>query len=300
MLLKQAEILIANSRKRLDKEQLRVQKAIQLGLGVPYDRDKIVLAKLELQSKNIEVKGKQEVLKSKIALLTGFSLEVIESISFIPEPAISLREDYTVQNKNELKALQSFNEAQEYLIKKEKGSYFPKVGVSIGLTYVGLFGSQIETEVLPVLDEKLSLDIDNLGLQPIFTAGIGLQWGIFDGLERSHKIKIAKIEKAQLENKLSDAEEKLDLLLTNAQHQYTAEVAKLEVAYQQEHVAKNNLVKAQKQYALGLISVTERLASENDYVKAKLHTVESLVNQRTSAVKLYIASGALQQNIRVK
>ncbi|KAF5278690.1 hypothetical protein FQR65_LT15608 [Abscondita terminalis] len=51
MLLKEVEKLIVDSEKRLNKEHLKVVKAIENGMAIPYDRDKIKLAMLELEAK---------------------------------------------------------------------------------------------------------------------------------------------------------------------------------------------------------------------------------------------------------
>ncbi|MGN0003704.1 MAG: TolC family protein, partial [Sphingobacterium composti] len=49
MLLKEVNLLINDSEKRLNKEHLKVIKAIENGVAIPYDRDKIKLAMLELE-----------------------------------------------------------------------------------------------------------------------------------------------------------------------------------------------------------------------------------------------------------
>jgi hypothetical protein len=41
----------------------RVTRAIEEGLAIPYDRDKIKLASLELESKKIELGGKKLLYK---------------------------------------------------------------------------------------------------------------------------------------------------------------------------------------------------------------------------------------------
>lgn len=300
MLLKKAKELIKNSQKRLDKEQLRVKKAIDVGLAIPYDSDKIELAKLELDSKKISVEGNENVLIEKIIFLTGLTSDEIKTVQFELTPAGLLNETHTANNRKELKALEAFRDAKEYVVKKERGGYLPKIGMFMGVNYSGMFNNELKTPTLPLLNRKLTLKLDNLTMQPMFMAGVGLKWTIFDGLERNHKLETAKIEKLQIENKLSDTKEKLNLLLKNTRSKYNTENAKLNVAYQQEKIAQNNLKTAQKQYKLGLIGITERLASENEFLKAKMNTVKSLVNQRLSAVNMFMASGELSQNIQTK
>jgi hypothetical protein len=49
----------------LQTETKRVTRAIEEGLAIPYDRDKIKLASLELESKKIELGGKRKLLYKK-------------------------------------------------------------------------------------------------------------------------------------------------------------------------------------------------------------------------------------------
>ncbi|MBP6587551.1 MAG: TolC family protein, partial [Flavobacterium sp.] len=69
-LLNEVEKLLNDSDKRLQNETKRVSKAIEQGLAVPYDRDKIKLAALELNSKRIELEGKRKLAYRKIRYLT--------------------------------------------------------------------------------------------------------------------------------------------------------------------------------------------------------------------------------------
>src|SRR5690606_22320864 len=65
MLLDQVDELIKDSEKRLHKEQLKVNRGIENGLAIPYDRDKLKLAILELQQKKMESAGNRDLLVKK-------------------------------------------------------------------------------------------------------------------------------------------------------------------------------------------------------------------------------------------
>ncbi len=67
MLLDEVDKLIVDSEKRLKKEQEKVNKAIQNGLAIPYDRDKLKLALLELEEKKVELSGNRDLLCQKRA-----------------------------------------------------------------------------------------------------------------------------------------------------------------------------------------------------------------------------------------
>src|SRR5690554_3696825 len=138
-----SEVLIADSERRLFKEEERVNKAIANGLAIPFDRDKITLARLELESKQTELEESKELLFAKIQYLTGLSHVEIEAVSYELDPFL-LANDLTVDNKQELEALAAYKKAGEYMLKKEKGSFLPQAAAFAGLSYTSLFNGRSE------------------------------------------------------------------------------------------------------------------------------------------------------------
>ena len=102
----------------------------------------------------------------------------------------------------------------------------------------------------------------------------------------------------QLQNQIDDTKEKLALLLENNWVNYTVLNKKLEIAYQQEKISKNNLNLASKQYTQGLISVSERLEAENDCFKSAVNKINTLIDQRLAAIETIIATGDLTKQLK--
>ena len=297
-LLRQAEHLIDESEKRLTKEQERVEKAIAAGLAVPYDRDKIKLATLELESKRADVHHKQELLALKIAQETGMDKERILSAPHQVQPILVTGELHT-ENRNELKALESFKKASEYAVKKEKGSFLPTLGAFGGYSYTSLFDAQA-TLPLSALNTSAQLNMNRLTLNPTWMVGVGLKWEIFSGFERKHKVDEAKLGLAQVENTLQDTREKLDLQLQKNKIEYENMLNQVQIATQKEQIAQNNNVLAEKQYMAGLITITERLSAENDLYEAALQKIDAIIHQRQSAIATYQSIGPLSSFITIE
>ncbi len=291
-LLAEVERLINDSEKRLNAETLRVTKAIEQGLAIPYDRDKIKLATLELSSKRIEMEGKRKVVFKKISYLTGYSNEEIKNVQYQLAPYL-ISQNLTTDNKQEIKALESFKSAYQYALKKEKGTYLPTLGAFGGVTYSSLFDANATTPPLPIFGQPLNLGLNELTISQNWIIGAALKWEIFSGFERKHKVHEAKINIEQVQNQIDDTKEKLQLLLENNYANYTVLNQKTEIAEQQEKVARNNLTLAIKQYKEGLINISERLEAENDMYKASLNKVSTLIEQRLSAIETVIATGEL-------
>lgn len=294
-----SEILIADSDKRLSKEDERVNKAIANGLAVPFDRDKIKLARLELESKRTQLEENRELLFKKLTYLTGISREELANISYQLDPIV-LPEELDVDQKQELDALKSYKRAGEWVLKKERGAYLPQVIAFGGVSYSSLFNgaSAFTIPNLPANMQQPYLKLNQFTVAPNWIAGVGIKWELFGGNERKHKVKEAALSIQQLTNKLDDSKEKLNLLLSQKMASYNAQWKQISLADQKEVVSKNDLVLSGKQYQQGLISITQRLEAENDYVKAGQEKTEVLINQRQAALEALSVTGRLSEKIQ--
>ena len=296
-LLNEVEKLLIDSDKRLQTETKRVSKAIEQGLAIPYDRDKIKLASLELNLKKIELLGKRKLVYRKINYLTGYSDSEIDNVKHDLVPYLITEEKLSPENKQEIKALESFKVANEYLLKKERGTYLPTLGAFGGMTYSSVFDANTTTPVIPGLNKPLNLEINEMTISPNWMIGAAMKWEIFAGFERKHKIHEAKINIEQVQNQIDDTKEKLELLLENNYVNYTVLNQKIEIVTQQEKVANNNLVLAIKQYKEGLINISERLEAENDSYKSSVNKINIIIEQRLSAIEAIRTTGELTQHL---
>ena len=208
-----------------------------------------------------------------------------------------ISEDLSVENKQELKALESFKKASDYMIKKEKGSYLPVFGAFGGVTYASLFDATMITPEIPMVNSRLYGRMNELTLSPNWMVGLSMKWEIFSGFERMHKIHEAKINAEQVQNQLDDTKEKFALLLENNLANYRIQNQKYQIGLEQEKVASNNLNMAVRQYQEGLINISERLEAENDLFKASTNKIQILVEQRLSALETLSVTGELTKTI---
>jgi outer membrane protein TolC len=187
--------------------------------------------------------------------------------------------------------------ANEYLLKKEKGSFLPTLGAFGGVTHNSLFNANATTPVITGINAALYLGLNEMTISPNWMFGAAMKWEVFSGFERQHKIHEAKINIEQVQNQIDDTKEKLQLLLENNLVNYSILNQKTEIATQQEKVANNNLNLAIKQYKEGLINISERLVAENDSFKASLNKITIIIDQRLAAIETLIATGELTKYI---
>ncbi|UIR55348.1 TolC family protein [Sphingobacterium sp. SRCM116780] len=296
MLLKEVDALILDSEKRLNKEHLKVIKAIENGLAIPYDRDKIKLAMLELESKKAESFNNRELLYFKLEELTKMSVEELKKLDYSLELMLidSLRS--SIENRKELQALNASQRAYEYVLKKEKGARLPQVFAFGSAFYVNAFDTKFKLKDLPQVG-NLNLSANHFQLAPSFALGVGVKWTVFDGNQHRNNIKKANIDLMMNQNKLNDTKDKLSLLNRKTYSDYRLAVKKIAVHQQQIKIADNNLDLASKQFEAGLIDVTERLSAENEMYKQSLSYYSQLLLQRSAALELLKSQGNLYESL---
>jgi len=296
MLLDQVDKLILDSEKRLQKEQQKVNQAIANGMAIPYDREKLKLALLELDEKKVELAGNRDLLIKKIQQETGISTSEVQSVSYHLSPIYLSEIPTDVQERLELKALDASSHAYEYLYKKERGAALPVVFAFGSANYLNVFNSNLTIKNRPIIGD-VKLANNHLKGSPNLMVGVGVKWDLFSGGEHRNKVKLVKLDQAISATKRMNAEEKLNLLLDKNKVDYTTVNKKLKVGDQQRKVAENNLLMASRQYQAGLIDITELLATENDWYKVSLNYYNHVLQQRSSALELLHTSGKLLQMI---
>jgi outer membrane protein TolC len=280
--------VLDESKKRLDANKKTAEKALGYGLITPYDYKKIELAQATLDSKMVEYEGKKELLITQLNVLTGIDRERIALINPNLEKIEYLVADKSIENRAEIQALDYGLKAIDAKIKAEKTWWIPKVQASTSLSYMGFYNTNLSSskELMPGTGAKLDYDLTNLNLLPIFQAGIGFKWDVFDGNEGKHEVEKAKIEREILESKKSDAERKLQLNLANNQTNYNIANAQVDLKATAKQIAKNALTQAEKEFRYGLIKATQLIEAENDLEVAELDYQTAVFNQRRAAIEL--------------
>jgi len=304
-LLHQSKLLLDESQKRLDKENLRVTKAIENGLAIPYDRKKIEVAIYRLEAKKQEYEGKRELLFSKLSMLTGYSVEDLENQTedlnvlnpwkFIYIDLIN--EESTVNTRPEMQALSSGIRAVDYQIKMQKAKVLPQVIALGSLGYTNLHNSEISTPYhLPISGNEVNFKANNIEGFPNYIIGVGIKWQLFSGTQRTHELKKLNLEKAIAQNHKDDISEKLNLLLQKSRTEFKLAEKQMQLKEKEKAITEDALNTAIKSYEEGLISITERLEAENSLQQSQMEYVQAVFEQRKAALSFLNAQGTLQLN----
>jgi len=302
-LLHQSKLLLDESQKRLDKENLRVSKAIENGLAIPYDRKKIEVAIYRLEAKKQEYEGKRELLFSKLSMLTGRSVNELENQTndineLNPWTFVSSKissDTSTVNVRPEMRALNAGIKAVDYQIKMQKAKALPQVIAMGSVGYTNLHNAQISTPYhIPVSGQDITLKTNKIEAFPNYIVGVGVKWNVFSGTQRTHELKKLSIEKTIAENNKKDINEKLDLLLQKSRTEFRLAEKQMQLKEKEKTVSEDALNTAVKSYQEGLISITERIEAENSLQQSQMEYVQAVFEQRKAALSYLNAQGILQ------
>jgi outer membrane protein TolC len=293
-MLKQSEIVLTKSEERLAKEKERVISAIKNGLAIPYDRDKITAAELNLASKKIELYGNLSLLYLKLSMLTDVEISILKKYDFNLKPWILKHTSNSFSDRVELKALEASINAYDYKLKMNQNSFLPKVQAVASLSYSNLFNANLQTPYALSGGENVNLELNKFELFPTYFLGVGMQWELFSGLKHNNNVHIAQIEKSMAEEEKNEVEEKLELFARKVQVDFEVKNQQLIYKEQEMKVAKNSLNNAIKSYHQGLISISDLLETETEYQNAVLNYYKFVVQQRIAAVDLLVSNGSLQ------
>ncbi|WP_158281440.1 TolC family protein [Sediminitomix flava] len=264
--------VLADSRKRLDKQTEFAQKAVEVGLATSYDLNKIKIAEQEIKAKEIELKGSQSLLYAKLQQLTGIPVEEIRQV----QPKLELWwvniDETNTSARPEIRALDHSVMALEHKHHSEKAEYLPKAKAFAHVMHGGSDLTKIE---------------------PFAFVGVGLKWEIFDGTVRKKDIQKSQLELENMQAQKMHAEEMVALDLEKKYMEWQVSTQLVDLQEEKAEDAKEALVIRKRELENGLADTNQLLEAVTDFENARLDKIQTLHRQRVAAASLLEAMGTL-------
>ncbi len=270
-----SESVLNSSEKLLNEQAVYVEAAIKNGLATPIERQKIELARQRLAVKRIEFTGNKALLIEKLHQLTGLPEGKLGGLNPVLAPVLLADDSVAVSPRIEVKSIDEAVQALTYKQKMELTEYIPKLAVF----------SQYEFR-----KQNLSL------LDPLWYAGIRLQWNIFDGFTAKENIHKIEMEKKIYEEQKREINDLQVLGITKATVDFNTANKKIAMTGEQVILAEKMYDLTNKQYRNGLTTLTELLSSINEKEKTNLDLITVYYEQRIAAIQLLDAKGNLSLN----
>ena len=233
-------------------------------------------AKVALSNANRELLGaKKDVDLATTAVqnligvnsISGFSSEFKEPT--IVKPLQEFTNDMLTENE-QLKIIEKNHELAKVGVQVEKSDYFPKVGVS---------GKYILwKDNLPLVDTK-------------WFVGVGVEWELFNGFQREHKIKASKYKISQVEEIDRQARLNLTTYTEKLYNTMQKELEQYESLHTDEALAKRLKFMRTRAFEEGTGTSLEVMDATLKLSEIKLHKIKALYEYNVAYGELMVLTG---------
>ncbi|AUC22824.1 hypothetical protein BTO15_12320 [Polaribacter sejongensis] len=233
-------------------------------------------AKVALSNANRELLGaKKDVDLATTAVqnligvnsISGFSSEFKEPT--IVKPLQEFTNDMLTENE-QLKIIEKNHELAKVGVQVEKSDYFPKVGVS---------GKYILwKDNLPLVDTK-------------WFVGVGVEWELFNGFQREHKIKASKYKISQVEEIDRQARLNLTTYTEKLYNTMQKELEQYESLHTDEALANRLKFMRTRAFEEGTGTSLEVMDATLKLSEIKLHKIKALYEYNVAYGELMVLTG---------
>ncbi|ANQ48161.2 TolC family protein [Flammeovirga sp. MY04] len=270
--IEQSMKVLEESQKRLDKQTQFADKAKEVGLATDYDLNKIRIAEKDIVAKRIELNASKDLVLQKLEQLTGSSKDELGQISPTLDIWLVDENEINLGNRAEIKAIDHSIEALERKHKAEQFTALPQ--------------AKAFAHVVQGASNKTSVD-------PVPFVGVGMQWEIFDGLQRKREVQKSALAVSSMREKKQYADEMVLLDFEKKKMDWKVATQMVDVAQQKLDGAKTGLKIRSEELKNGLVDINDMLTEISDYEKYQLEYIQSLAKQRHTAIALLDAMGVL-------
>ncbi|MDR6196015.1 TolC family protein [Siphonobacter sp. SORGH_AS_0500] len=250
----------------------------QLGKGIDVDR--LRLNKVSMQTQIESLKADYIKLVSLLKFLAGISQQDELTINnTIQEATVVVpNSQESGLNRTELLLLDRQQFANTLEQKNIKAGFLPTVS-AYGVANHNVFAIGGDQSYLKGI--------------PAYWLGLQINWNIFDGYARRHKLSQKQLEGQQLSLNLQKTKESISMDITNARTQMSVQNQNLKTSEEQVKLAQKVYEQTQLQFKEGTIDISNLIQTENALREAQNNFLTSLVKLRTAELDWKKATGNL-------
>lgn len=131
---------------------------------------------------------------------------------------------------------------------------------------------------------------------PVWNAGLGLRWSLFEGFERLNAIREAEAEAAAARASLEEAELEAVAAVWRAYHDQRAAAKKYEYAGALLAASREAYQSNLESYHRGLATIVDLLTAEGDLAESRYLVVQSRADLLTQAARIAYVAGTVRSS----
>lgn len=279
-------VFTRESIKRLEKLASDMTVMFKNGFAEKLDIDKTTVTlnntkAIENQLKNGIAIG-YAALKATMGLSQSDSLILTEELASVDVKEGILEDDFSYENRNEIKLLNKAIELGGYDVRRYKLSYAPTVAAFYSFQQNGQRNENFQSYT----GKSWFWYSTNL-------IGINVSIPIFDGMQKKYKIRQAQSSLEKMVNTLDNARKGIDLERTAAKNTLTNSILTMDVQEKNMQLAERVYNTVKKKYEQGLGSSFEVLQSDTDLQQAQSNYFNALYDAIIARISYLKALGKL-------
>jgi len=276
---------LVESIKRLEKLESDQKEMFKNGFVERLDIDKTTVNLNNTRTSEIQLRNAMNngvaVLKMNLGLTQADSLILKDTLSSDGIRQGILEDDFSYENRNEVKLLNSAIKLQNYDIRRHKLSYFPTVSAFYNFQENGQRQGG-----------------DAAGSQPWFwyntnLVGLNVNVPIFDGFQKKNRIRQSKFTLEKVQNTLDMTKKAIDMEKTVARNSLINAIVAMDAQEENMKLAVKVYSSVKTKYEQGVGSSFESLQADTDLQQAQSNYFRAMYEAALAKINYLKALGKL-------
>ena len=262
----------------MDKMIANMKVMVEQKMVIATELDKLNITRLTLKNQEQNLISTKEKTENYLKLMIGKTIN--DKVEFQQEGAVqrSILNEIKSINAREIQLLQAQQRLNLVERKGIKMAYLPVL--SMYGTYLYSYNYRPENKFGKGIDGAL--------------VGLKLDWTLFDGFEKHHKLKVNMFQRAKMEDQIDYSKKQLDVNIINAQKQVEIQTQSLQISQDQLVLAEKIQKQSKFSFEQGVISSNDLLKSENDLYQAQTNVVVAFVQLRQAELEVLKLTGNIK------
>jgi outer membrane protein len=285
LIAEKRKVFIDDGVKRLEKLSSDQQQLFKNGFAEKLDIDRTEVSLNNLRSSQLQINNLIYLgyasLKYSVGLNQADTLQLSDTLSvdFVKKDILDTA-GFQYEDRNEVKLLNTMKELRQLDLKRYKLAYIPTVSAYWN------FSANALRESPNYFNFKEPWYQTNI-------AGLNVSVPIFDGFQRSNRVKQAKYELEKTDNNMQNLQRVIDFQREAAFVQFRNSITNLDVQERNLALAEKVYNTTKKKYEQGLGSNFDVLQTEGSYEDAQANYFQAMYDAVIAKIAYYRSLGRL-------
>lgn len=265
---------IVNTNKLLRNMETMVKQ----GLIIPTEADKIKINELGLKNSKETIKANRDQLYALMKILIGWPNDkelTLEGDELVEKTMLQNSESKNYFSLNLLESQTKLNFEEK---KGLKMSFLPTFSFYAAYNY--------NINIKPTDDFRKGIDGAFIGLR--------MDWNLFDGFDKYHKLKVNNLNRLKLENQYNLIKQQLEMTAENNRNQIDLKAKSLQLTKEQLVLADKVFANTKLKFEQGLISSNDLILADNGLQQAQTNVVAAYIQLRQAELEYLKSIGNIK------